>query len=53
MGAAVPPSIRSEHGRLVAEITAGDNERIYQDAWQRGRSMTLEQAIEFALAEQE
>jgi len=51
IGAPLPPSERSGHDRHVAaaRIASGD-EAAFDSAWQEGRCLTLDQAIDLALA---
>ncbi len=51
MGASLAASVDAEHGRVLAEIGEAAAKPEYRAAWQRGRAMTLDQAIDFALAE--
>lgn len=44
------PQERIEYDKQVADLQAGIDEKIITSLWAEGRSMTLEQAIEFALA---
>jgi tetratricopeptide (TPR) repeat protein len=50
IGAPLPPSERSDHDRHVAaaRIASGD-EAAFDRAWQEGRSLTLDQAVDLAL----
>ena len=41
----------ADYDRPVAAIRAGLKEEVFAAAWAEGRAMTLEQAIEYALAE--
>ena len=49
-GNPLPFAHRSDYDRPVATIRAGLNEEALGSAWAEGRAMTLEQAIEYALA---
>jgi hypothetical protein len=52
VGSPLPPSERPNHDRRVAaaRASAGDDEA-FDNAWQEGRAVTLEQAMQLALAE--
>ena len=43
------PQERLEYEREVADLLSGMDEKIFASLWAEGRSMSLEQAIEFAL----
>ena len=43
------PQERSEYDKQVADLRAGMDEKIFASLWVEGRSMTMEQAIQFAL----
>jgi hypothetical protein len=45
------PTERAEYDRVVAELRAGMDEMDFVSLWAEGRSLTMEQAIEFALEE--
>jgi len=49
-GNPLPFAHRSDYDRPVAIIRAGLNEGAFASAWAEGRAMTLEQAIDYALA---
>jgi tetratricopeptide (TPR) repeat protein len=49
-GIPLPFAHRSDYDRPVATIRAGLNEQAFTAAWAEGGAMTLEQAIEYALA---
>ena len=51
MGVALSPSAGADHDRVLARIHDAAAEPEYEAAWKRGLTMTLEQAIDFALAE--
>ena len=52
-GASVLPFYHADYERGVAAARAGLDERSFAAAWERGRAMTLEEAIEYALGAQE
>jgi hypothetical protein len=45
------PHDQADHDQYVASACAGLEETAFAAAWAEGRAMTLEQAIEYALAE--
>ena len=45
------PPVQADHDKYVASARAGLEERAFAAAWAGGRAMTLEQAIEYALAD--
>jgi predicted ATPase/transcriptional regulator with XRE-family HTH domain len=49
-GELLPPFERTAHERMVAVARAALGEETFDEAWARGSAMTLEQAVEFALA---
>jgi DNA-binding NarL/FixJ family response regulator len=49
VGASVLPFYRADYERGVAAARAGLDEQSFAAAWERGRAMTLEQAIGYAL----
>jgi predicted ATPase/class 3 adenylate cyclase len=51
-GVPLPFAHRSDYDRPLAAIRGGLNEDAFAAAWAEGRAMTLEQAIEHALADQ-
>ena len=51
-GTPLPVAHRSDYDRPVAAIRAGLSEEAFTAAWAQGRAITLEQAIEYALADQ-
>ena len=48
LGIAPPPFIRDDYDRQVAGVRGRLDEPVFAAAWQRGRAMTMEQAIEYA-----
>ena len=50
IGAALPLSEQSELDQNVSALRAYMDDRAFTSAWAEGRAMTLEQAIEYALA---
>ena len=50
IGAPLPPYERAEHDTAVDHIRAALDRAVSSAAWAEGRAMTLEQAIEYALA---
>ena len=50
MGAPMPPRLRQEHDDAIAaaRATLGDD-GVFEIVWREGRSMTLDQAVDFAL----
>ncbi len=51
LGAPLPPVERTEYNQTVTAVRAALGEEAFQTAWGQGRSMTLEQAIAYALEE--
>jgi predicted ATPase/class 3 adenylate cyclase len=51
VGAIVPPLVRADHDRAVAEVRAALNETELASLWQEGRAMSLAEAIRYALDE--
>lgn len=51
MGAPLPPVNKAEYDETVAAVRDKLGEQAYQAAWAQGRTMTLEQAIAYALEE--
>ena len=49
IGAALPPGSRAAYDRVLEVLGRASNGREYEEQWQRGRAMSLEEAIEFAL----
>jgi len=49
MGASVELGDRADYDRITAAVKAALDERAYQAACAKGRMMTLEQAVEYAL----
>jgi len=47
------PKNKEELDRKVATARASLGEEAFAEAWQQGRAMTIEQAIEYALQEQQ
>jgi predicted ATPase len=47
----LPPSDHTEYDRSVAAVCAGLGEETFRLAWEEGRKMALEQAIEYALSD--
>ena len=52
IGVTLPPSVRADYDSTVAAARASLGEAALARAWAEGRAMTLEQAIEYALAEE-
>ncbi len=52
-GASVLPFYRADYERGVAAARAGLGEQSFAAAWERGRSMTLEEAVGYALEARE
>jgi predicted ATPase/DNA-binding SARP family transcriptional activator/ATP/maltotriose-dependent transcriptional regulator MalT len=50
LGSPLPPNERERHDRAVKAARSGMSREIFASAWAEGRTMTLEQAIEYALA---
>jgi hypothetical protein len=44
-----PPTERDEYETLVADLRAALGEDGYADAWDRGRALSVEQAIDYAI----
>ncbi len=54
IGCPLPPSERSRYdSQLAAARAAIDDDAAFDQAWKEGRTMTLEQAVEYALGERE
>jgi predicted ATPase/class 3 adenylate cyclase/Tfp pilus assembly protein PilF len=53
VGAPLPPSVRADYDGKVAAVRASLGEAELARAWAEGRAMTLEQAIEYALEEED
>ena len=51
LDAPLPADLRGEHDRMVARARAGLNDEAFEGAWEAGRAMTWEQAVEYALEE--
>jgi tetratricopeptide (TPR) repeat protein len=52
IGSGLEPKERSQHDQRVAAVRAAvKDDAAFDRAWQEGRAMSLEQAIEYALAE--
>jgi hypothetical protein len=51
IGAPLPPNEHPEYERMVAAARARLGEDAFAAAWARGRTISLEQAIAFALEE--
>ncbi|MBI3660142.1 hypothetical protein HY230_06685, partial [Candidatus Acetothermia bacterium] len=47
--ASLPPTNRAAFDRTVATIREKLEEKVFAAAWTQGQSLTLEQAIEYAL----
>ncbi|MBI5714097.1 MAG: tetratricopeptide repeat protein [Chloroflexi bacterium] len=52
MGSVIDPVDQPEHDLRIATLHKKLNEENYSAVWNAGRTMTMEQAIEYALAEQ-
>src|SRR5579871_726903 len=52
IGALMPPKEKDEVDRKIAEIRTSLGEQAFSVAWQQGRAMTIEQAIEYALQDE-
>jgi predicted ATPase/class 3 adenylate cyclase len=52
LGIPPPPFIRDDYNRHLGGVRASLDEPVFAAAWQRGRAMTMEQAIEYAQAMQ-
>jgi hypothetical protein len=50
IGSPIPPIERAEYERAVAASRTALGEAAFAAAWAEGRAMTLERAVEFALA---
>ena len=53
ISAILPPKQRRTHEKTVAAARAALGEDAFTDAWNAGRAMTMEQAVEYALSEGE
>ena len=53
LGATILPANAEDHGRLVRELLNSLGQVAFDAAWSEGRTMTMEQAIELALADYE
>ena len=51
IGAPVPPGSRSAYERNIDAVRTQMDEESFAEAWAEGRSMTMEQAVEYALEE--
>jgi predicted ATPase/class 3 adenylate cyclase len=51
IGSPVPPDERAEHEQKVAAARALLDKATWEGAWEQGRAMSMEQAIEYALQE--
>jgi predicted ATPase/class 3 adenylate cyclase len=51
VGAIVPPLVRADHDRAVAEVRAALTDAAFATLWHEGRSMSLSEAIRYALDE--
>ena len=51
IGSPLPPSERARYDRQVAQARAAAGEEVFAAAWEQGRAMSLEQAIQYALEE--
>ena len=49
IGAPLPPSEQPRYNRYVALACAAIGDSAFDSAWQEGRAMTLEHALEYAL----
>ena len=52
VNAPLPPADRVDYDRQLAALRMELDETAFAAAWAQGRAMTLEQAIEYALAEE-
>ncbi len=50
LGAPRPPNEREEQEQRVTRARSGAEPEEFEKAWAEGRSMTLDQALEFALS---
>ena len=50
ISAILPPKQRRTHEQTVAAAREALGEEVFSDAWDAGRAMTLEQAVEYALS---
>lgn len=48
---AMTPQERSEYDREIADLHANMDEKVFGSHWAEGRSLTMEQAVDFALEE--
>lgn len=53
VGSAIDATDRPDYERTIAELQTAIGEQAFQAAWERGVAMTLKQAIDLALTEQE
>ncbi len=51
ISAILPPKQRRTHEQTMADAREALGEEAFSDAWDAGRAMTLEQAVEYALSE--
>jgi tetratricopeptide (TPR) repeat protein len=51
-GSPLPPSEREEQDQIIAEARSTLEENAFNMAWAEGQAMSLEQAVEYALAEE-
>lgn len=51
MGALLPSSERSERDRSIAAVCSALSKEAFATAWAEGSGMSLERAVEYALAE--
>jgi tetratricopeptide (TPR) repeat protein len=51
IGAPLPPAKRAEHDRSVAAVRTALGEQEFAAAWAEGRTMSIEQAVTYALEE--
>jgi non-specific serine/threonine protein kinase len=49
MGVPLPPSERPDYDRGVAAVRAALGEEAFKAAWEEGRKMTIEEAVEYAM----
>jgi len=49
MATPIPPSERAEYERVVSAVRGALPEPIFSEAWERGRAIALDEAVEDAL----
>ena len=49
IGAALPPNVRTEHERQIAQIRDHLGDERFRTAWTLGRALTIERAVRYAL----